>query len=127
VFRKLDCFRREVPGSGETYSLGTDRRSYSLSLPVNVMQLDVTCVASGAFSDKIWCGSQSAVVGEAYEGKLLVAMTTAACSISVAGADEFATEIRVDISPVSATKTSANLRCDVTWFGTKLHGVNLRS
>lgn len=61
------------------------------------MQLDVTCVASGAFADKILCGSQSAVVGEAYEGKLLVAMTTAACSISVAGADEFATEIRVDI------------------------------
>jgi hypothetical protein len=58
TFRKLDYFRREVKGRGDTYSVESDNKSCSLSLSINVMELDVTCIEVGAFSDQIVCASQ---------------------------------------------------------------------
>jgi len=57
TFRKLDCFRREVKGRGDTNSVESDCKSYSLSLSIKVTELDVTSVEAGAFSGQIVCAS----------------------------------------------------------------------
>jgi hypothetical protein len=57
TFRKLECFRREVKGRGDTNSVDSDNKSYSLSLSINVTELDVTSIEAGTFSDQIVCAS----------------------------------------------------------------------
>jgi hypothetical protein len=42
----------------ETYSVESDNKSYSLSLSTSVMELYVTSIEAGAFSDQIVCASQ---------------------------------------------------------------------
>ena len=46
-----------MKGRGDTNSVESDSKSHSLSLSINVTELDVMSVEAGAFCDQIVCAS----------------------------------------------------------------------